>query len=392
MSMQESGIELEHAEPAGDDGQTAEPEIHPGYDPVDRLDPDDAHDAAAAWVDGTYPTETDGRIMIEDEHHVFVQNPDGSGFVDHGGDNGPCAVRSADGRALVNQSHDRDCARAVHGAIERALIDSEMEWDPRPFEFYIDVLDFALDDPDPDAFFQHLTEIDVYEVDRQAVRNGETTDSDGMLMVNRERDQRLFVGRDWTATRHGSQVFGFVPDEDTPCPSARDAIELLKPDEVAAAQAEGKNVVRQGEWFLVEMTDKPNGAIQRPGVGSRPYGASPLDSHIPTEWAPLVEDHIFLDRFSQVAAYRSELADAEPETPQEAVEAVRENMIDNDDFAGMGWFDMLTMMAGAVCVRGTFRHRRNEHFMESVEGWHRAYTHDYDVLVADEANDYVRID
>lgn len=390
MSMHDPELQHEQA----DTTEPVTPEIHPFYDPVDHVDADSTDDAVEAWVEGKYPTETDGRIQIEGDHHVFVQQPNGIGFVDHGGENGPCALRIRGERALVNQSHNSDICdvRRIHGEIERALRRSEIAWIPTPFEFYFDVMDFALEDPDPDTFFRNLTEVDVYEVDRDAVRNGETTDSDGMLFVCRELGQRVFIGRDWTATSRGSQVFGFVPEEDTPVPSARDAVELLKPDEVAAAQAEGKNVRRQGEWFLVEMTDKPHGTIQKPGMGSRPYGASPLDSHIPTEWSTLVRDELFLDRFGQVAAYRPDLADVDPETPQDAVEAIREHLIDNDDYDGYGWFEMLTMMAGAVCVRGSFRHRRNEHFSEHVEDWHRAYTHDYDVLVADEHNDYVRVD
>lgn len=367
-------------------------EGHPNYDPVGHFVGDSTDDAVRAWIEMVYPREANGRIMIEGDQHVFVQNPDGSGFVDHGGDRGPCAVRSANGVVLVNQSHNRDiCDISVHGSIERIAGRTDgIEWQPHPFQFFIDVLDFSLEDPDAEAFFRDLTEIDIYQIpdDEREI----TTDSAGILMVNPEMNERLFAGRDHTARGVWNQRFGFVPDENTPVPSAKDAIELLKPDEVAAAQAQGKVVTRQGEWFLVPMDDDPKGTIQRPGVGSRPYGASPLDSHIPTEWASLVSDRVFLDRFDQVAAYRPDLNGIDPETPQEAVEAIREHLIDNDDFEGYGWFDMLTTMAGAVCVRGTFRHRRNEHYMETVEGWHRAYTHDYDVLVADEQNDYVMVD
>ena len=48
-------------------------------------------------------------------------------------------------------------------------------------------------------------------------------------------------------------------------------------------------------------------------------------------------------------------------------------------------WDELQDLAGEILVRGTLRHRENDHFVERLgETWHVAETHDMDVYTADE--------
>lgn len=389
MSMDPDGavigrLEGEEQHPDEPDAVIGGDAINPGYDRIGWSTADSASDAIRAWLNMLYPDDTDGRIMIEDDHHIFVQNPDGSGFVEHGGEMGPCAIRTADGIAAVNQSHGHsligdslpDGVRcgSMHGKIERHLRNhDDYEWELRPFEFLMDVLEFQTE-MDPDGFMRSITLIDRHQPDLETHKY----DSPGTLFTSNQ-GRSLYIGSDPTATR-GNELFGFVVPEDEQAPRAFDAIELLKPDEVAQAEAQGRTVKRQGEWFLVEMGETPRGTIQNPGIGSRPFGVSPLDSHIPQDWATIVPDETFLRRYHDISYYQAGITE-EVESPQQAVEEVVSLAEEQDDDS---WFDMLTTMAGAVCVRGTFKHRDRDHFDERVEGWHRAYTHDYDVIVADE--------
>jgi len=53
----------------------------------------------------------------------------------------------------------------------------------------------------------------------------------------------------------------------------------------------------------------------------------------------------------------------------------------------------LQQLAGEVLLRGTLRHRKNEHFVEDLgETWHAAKTHQMDVYTADDYIERVRLD
>lgn len=54
------------------------------------------------------------------------------------------------------------------------------------------------------------------------------------------------------------------------------------------------------------------------------------------------------------------------------------------------WAELQTI-AGDILVRGTLRHREDEHFVEELDSWHLAETHDMEVWTADEF-DRVRLD
>jgi hypothetical protein len=183
---------------------------------------------------------------------------------------------------------------------------------------------------------------------------------------------QVYVGRDSTAHARNN-LFAFVTyDGKTGArvETAEEALDLLKPDPVVGLEAD--EVVRQGEWFLFE-DGEPMGSTQKPGVRERPYGASPLDSHIPREWATGVPDMRFMgrvhDRFSTPDGVRS---------PQDVFE-----WLDDVD-ASDQMVETVRGLADGLFVKGSFRHEDNEHFIETVEGgWHRAETHEWDVMTVE---------
>lgn len=331
-----------------------------------------------AWVEMLYPLNVD-----EDGQHGVIQGlghrharqfPDGSGVYESTAGGALYATRTPDGTVVWNATHTRDPWPYQADAEAAAEINV-------PYTFVGEVLtqqsDLDMHDEgtalsrgrDEDSWVQG----DVFM--RGVVRADilDDPEEEGVLLEHQNGAQ-VYVGYDSTAHR-SQEMFGFVPFDGSAgirTPSASDALDLLRPDEALAADK------RQGEWFLAETDGEPKGTIQKPGVGSRPYGGSPLDSHVPREWKTHVHDAEFTSRVSlHLADQGVDTEDLSPiYTPQDVFDAMNDGEIDTDDLS----YEKARELAEGVYIRGTIRHRDNEHRMEKTDEWHQPTTHDYEVI------------
>lgn len=198
---------------------------------------------------------------------------------------------------------------------------------------------------------------------------------------------RVFVGEDDTA-RDSNGLFGFVIDENSRLPMVRtidEALDLLKPSQARAAEVDGAQTIRQGEWFLVPADDEPVSQTYSGEVSQRPFGGSPLENHVPTEWALGISEQKFMERFEELCPDLAEHV----ETPAEAFHRVWQGfqIAEHEDFelvTDLPDADDLRELAEPIYVRGTLRHRENDHYMERIgDDWHLAVTHEVDVLTVD---------
>lgn len=201
----------------------------------------------------------------------------------------------------------------------------------------------------------------------------------------------LFLGSDPTA-KDAIPLFAFLiePFEPVPAPtSVAEALDLLRPGAVRDAFEEGSEPDRQGEWWLLPTHQVPVGETYRPGVNERPFGPSPLDNHVPREWGMTSSTDEFMTGIQ-------ELVQELPETiwtPPEVIEWVnrQHHRVPEPEYAP-AWEDVQEL-AGEILVRGTLRHRDNDHFVEDLgETWHEAKTHGMDVYTADDYIERVRLD
>lgn len=211
----------------------------------------------------------------------------------------------------------------------------------------------------------------------------ETDDVDLAALFALPDESVVFVGRDPT-TKDASPLFGFVVEPFAPIPeptTAQEALDLLRPGEVRDAFDDGVEPDRQGEWWLLPTQQVPVGATYRPGVQSRPYGPSPLDNHVPREWGMTATPEEFMSRVRDAVPQLP----ASVETPPEVVEWMDRQHRKRVTPEFVPAFEELVEFADEVLIRGTLRHRENDHFTESVgEQWHRAVTHEMEVFTADE--------
>lgn len=220
----------------------------------------------------------------------------------------------------------------------------------------------------------------------------ETDDVHFGILLAYPDESLMFVGSDPTA-KDAVPWFAFTiePTEPLPAPeSARDALDLLKPPEVRDVVAEDDWLPdRHGEWWLLPSQLVPAGTVFQPGVQSTPYWPSPLGNHVPREYAFTVSDGEFMDRFTQhVSSVPSTV-----ETPPEAIEwswRQLQKAAPPDD--APSWADIRSF-AGDVIVRGTVRHRDDDHYVENLgDVWHKAVTHDVEVYTGDDAAERVHLD
>jgi len=211
----------------------------------------------------------------------------------------------------------------------------------------------------------------------------ETDDVDLAVLFALPDESLLFVGKDPTA-KNTTPLFGFLVEPFAPVPApttAQEALDLLRPGAVRDAFADGDEPDRQGEWWLLPTTMVPVGTTFTPGVNSRPFGPSPLANHVPREWGMTVSDDVFMTTVRD----RVDELPATIETPPEVIEWVdrQQRKVPTPEFAP-DWEDVQAW-ADDILVRGTLRHRENEHFVENVgDTWHVAETHDMNVYTADE--------
>ncbi len=206
----------------------------------------------------------------------------------------------------------------------------------------------------------------------------------------------ICIGRDSTASDYNQSFFGFrvEADELASFRTVAEVIELLKPDFVAAMEqrgleiyerdgkTDGNRIVRQGEWFLVPVEDDfddSNLRIEKVLADAyrkrktttwedgerkteyvrrlnRTFTDSDLGSHIPRDKA-------------------TELPTECGECGGSSFEMDEQGQVDCDDCGHQ---------FSTIYVRGTFRHIRGEHGIVNLgEKWHKAVTHDRDVMVFD---------
>jgi hypothetical protein len=210
------------------------------------------------------------------------------------------------------------------------------------------------------------------------------------LLLAAPDESLLFVGSDPTA-KDSIPWFAFTIERHEPIPApdtAQDALDLLKPPQVQDIEHEDDWLPnRHGEWWLYPTNCVPAGTVFTPGVQSTPYGPSPLGNHVPREYAFTVTDRAFMDTFHEAVSAPSSLA-----TPEEAIEwtarQIQKPHVDDHP----NWADIRSF-GGDIIVRGSVRHRDNDHFVENLgDIWHKAATHDIEVYTGDEVATNVHID
>lgn len=212
----------------------------------------------------------------------------------------------------------------------------------------------------------------------------ETTDIEFGLLLAFPDETLLFVGSDPTA-KDSIPWFSFAvgPMEPVPTPeTAQEALDLLKPPAVRdIVHDEGWVPDRHGEWWLLPTNMVPVGETVKPGVSERPYGASPLGNHVPREFGFTVDADEFVKRFNRQCPRTPSTVT----TPTEVIEWYQRQHRKNPTPEWAPTWPDLHAAAGEVLVRGTIRHRDDDHFVERLgDKWHRALTHDMEVYTAGE--------
>lgn len=367
--------------------------LHPDYVPV-VMEPVSGYGPIIdAWVGMKYPLNVDE----DGEHGVITgrgmrharQHPDGSGTYESVAGGTLYAIRTADGTVIWNAHADDD--HWPYKASATDAIDREVSV---PFGFVGAVVTEQTDADlyHPDSILAMGTDGNLVEGEEfmrgvvSADLCGERGDDYGVLLEHEDGIQ-VYVGFD--ATAHGEGTFAFVPfdgHEGVRVPAARDALDLLRPDEALAAET------RQGEWYLVPIDDADEfeGTIQKPGVNERPYGPSPLENHVPRDWKTRADDGTFVRRVAQ--AVGEDMTGDDPlvswqDTPADVFDKIRLGRLGRELT-----HEEARELAGGVAVRGSVRHRRGEHRMETLDDWHQAVTHDREVISIDDQTQNYHMD
>lgn len=352
------------------------------------------------FVDMVYPLNEDSDIprgVVRNSGRWQAKHrPDGSGVVESSAGTATYGIRTAGGTIVGDVREDFWFPWASDYHQRRPDDSGEVEvydydWFIEiPFRFVGEVLTMQtdLDLADEDSALRigrdEETFVEGPDFMREVVA-ADILDDDterGVLLTH-DSGVQVYIGYDSTAYGD-SEVFGFVPfdgEKGVPAPSASDALDLLRPNRAAAA--EESNVERQGEWFLVPTAEEAEGTIQKPGLDAKPYGGSPLDNHVPRDWRTVVDDDTFVRRFME--AMEDPFGGQVPETPQDCVDLLNEGAVNTIEY------DDLIEMAEGVQVRGTLRHRENEHRMAKAEEWRQATTHDWEVITVEDSDTSMRV-
>jgi len=208
----------------------------------------------------------------------------------------------------------------------------------------------------------------------------------GALLVYPD-EERVFIGRDPTAHNRGDYGFIVKPNDPMPLPkTVDDALDLLKPLGVRSEYHEtGELPQRQGEWWLLETDREPESRVFKGGVNERPFGGSPLDNHVPTEFAfGVAADEMMAwleTEYPDIVMAGDSLQDVldrmNTAVKMEGIEGI-EPQYDRPSFGE------IRDAANGVFVRGTLRHREQDHYMERIGNeWRIARTHNVTVYTAD---------
>lgn len=423
--------------------------LNADYEPV-VLEPVDGYGQVVdAWVRMKYPLNVSERF--DSQHGVIEcgnwrharQFPDGSGHYKSGPSGQLLAYRTAGGVIIWNNYHGHPWPYNSEAADE-VVPDEQFQV---PFQFIGELLtrQTDLDLHDEDTVLARGRDEDAW-VDgelwmRGVVRADVVREPDEGVLLEHADGSQVYVGLDDTA--HDHPMFGFVPfdgEEGIKVPTPRDALDLLRPDEALAADR------RQGEWFFIEAGEtykEADGRIQNPGVGEKEWAyeapgfpqdvgqfpsrheaigavtkalsermrrhardyiadveptktyhcGSPLESHIPRDWKPRVNNHTFVRRVvEELRADRYIDRDLEhgtsslwQDTPQDIFDKIEAGTIDLDHATARE-------LAGGIYVRGSVRHRDNEHTMTTLADWHQPATHGREVLVLEPEDMNVHVD
>jgi hypothetical protein len=259
---------------------------------------------------------------------------------------------------------------------------------------------FALEDyeyPVPGFVDELCSELgkDLHPEDAKLVDTVEpSSDIDDGLLVAYPDESLMFIGLDPTAKdTMGWYAFTIEAMEPMPAPeTAKEALDLLKPPEVQdIVETENWTPNRHGEWWLLPAEIIPRGRVHKSGVKSRPYGPSPLGNHVPREYAFSKPDDEFVEAFKQ----NVESAPNSLKSPPEIIEwsfrqQNKKPSVRPDD--APSWAD-IREWAGDVLVKGTIRHRDDDHYIEDCgEMWHKAVTHRVEVYTTDGIGEGVHLD
>jgi hypothetical protein len=288
----------------------------------------------------------------------------------------------------------------VENEPETDRVEPVVEDTPEPQTHYADAREFALEDydyPVPGFINELLDELDkelAPEDARLMDKIDPSKDIDDGLLVAYPDESLMFIGKDPTA-KDAMPWYAFTvePMEPTPAPqTASEALDLLKPPTVQDVVEEGGWIPdRHGEWRLLPTTKVPLSTTFQPGVKAKPYGPSPLGNHVPREYAFTEPADRLMDRFREKVGS----APSSIQTPPEVIkwswrQQNKEPSVRPDD--APEWAD-IRAWAGDVLVRGTIRHRDDDHFVEDVgEQWHIAVTHRVEVYTADSVGQGVHLD
>lgn len=212
----------------------------------------------------------------------------------------------------------------------------------------------------------------------------------GILLVYPD-ESLMFIGSDPTA-KDSIPWFAFTIERSEPMPApdtAQDALDLLKPRQIQDVEHEDSWLPnRHGEWWLLPCNLVPAGTVFTPGVASRPYGPSPLGNHVPREYAFTVSDDEFMASFHDAADAPSSIV-----TPPEALEWTYRQLQKSPVPEGVPNWARIREFAGDVIVRGTVRHRDDDHYVEQLgEVWHQSLTHNVEVYTGDGVAEDVHLD
>lgn len=227
-------------------------------------------------------------------------------------------------------------------------------------------LEAVASEADPAAEIDDYRYVDVVESDQGL-----------QFLVGYPDGTQILVGRDETSKDSG--LFSIVLEDDPAVKTVADALETLKPEPVKAAErAEDVRVRRQGEWWFVESDEDPAFSVSGE-LGMKPYGYSPMDTHVAREYGFGLEHDELLRELSLY------VSDGECDQVFDSVPRCFDSIRNRDivwegewggRFPEFDW-DRIVSICEGIYARGTVRHRDREHYMLSLgDNWHQAFTHD----------------
>jgi len=211
---------------------------------------------------GTYLKATDEVLYskIPQEYRPYGNY----GYYSAAGQTAPLAVRLEDGGILANGAAFRSPISGQQWRILKALEESHQPFGVVPFHSIV----AAFTDGKENDWNQHPIPVSDLRKDVQVVvpsagerwKTVEVKDAKGETQVRsihtlgdsvlRIKDSYFLSGVDETGQGSGMYFFAELVTDQAPS-SVEDAYNFLKPKAVREAEAQGSNILRQGEWFAI---------------------------------------------------------------------------------------------------------------------------------------------